>query len=71
MWFGPARVTCVPVSAMIRLALSDPRGLQRMGLESRRIATEEVSIDAMADAFVRALLLVTGGRGPGQEAGGR
>lgn len=55
---------------MIRLALSDPRGLQQMGLESRRIATEEVSIDAMADAFVRALLLVTGGRAPGQEVGG-
>ncbi len=55
---------------MIRLALSDPRGLQQMGLESRRIATEEVGIDEMTDAFVRALLLVTGGRASGQPVGG-
>ena len=48
----------------IRSCLGDSRSLRRMGLESRRIATEEVSIGAMVDAFVRTLLLVAGRRSP-------
>jgi len=47
---------------VIATALADPDGLQRMGLESRRIATEGITLDAMTDAYVRALNLVTEGR---------
>lgn len=51
----------------VERALSDPDRLQRMGLESRKIATEEVSLGAMVDAYVHALNLV-GGR-PALSAG--
>jgi len=44
---------------VITTTLADPDGLRRMGLESRRIATEEINLGAMTDAYVRALNLVT------------
>ena len=47
---------------IIRSCLSDPDALRRMGQESRRIAIEEVSIDAMVRTFVHAVRLVTAGR---------
>jgi len=56
---------CVPpgdgraLERVIRSCLSDPEALRRMGAESRRIATEEVSIDGMIRTFVGAMCLVT------------
>jgi glycosyltransferase involved in cell wall biosynthesis len=41
-------------------ALSDPAKLRRMGEESFRIASAEINLEAMADAFVHALNTTTG-----------
>jgi glycosyltransferase involved in cell wall biosynthesis len=43
----------------LREALSSPERLRNMGRESYRIVSEEVNLEAMADAFVRALNLIT------------
>ena len=52
----------VALEHVIRSCLEDPDALRRMGLESRRIATEEVTLGAMIDTYVRAFLLATEGR---------
>ena len=44
----------------LRLALSDRRDLAVKGAESRRITTEEVNIETMADRFITAVLAVQG-----------
>ena len=54
-----------------RLALSDLRAPRWKGLESRRIATEEVSVDAVTDVFVRALHQATGWCAAGQGTSNR
>ncbi len=41
--------------ATIRLALSDPGRLRRMGAESYRIVSEEINLEKMVEAFVGAL----------------
>ena len=50
---------------VIRRCLSDPEGLKRMGVESRRIATEEVSVERMVRVFVETMRLVAPGGVPG------
>lgn len=42
-------------------ALSDIPRLREMGLESYRIVTEEINLEAMVDAFVQAMISVEGG----------
>ena len=51
------------ISELVRVidkALTDPDQLERMGTESRRIATEVISLDTMTDGYVRALNIVSG-----------
>jgi glycosyltransferase involved in cell wall biosynthesis len=43
----------------LREALSSPERLRKMGCESYRIVSEEVNLEAMAGAFVRALNQIT------------
>ena len=43
------------LQATLSEALSDPGRLQRMGLESYRIVTEEVNLEVMVAAFITAL----------------
>ena len=43
-------------------ALSDIPGLRKMGLESFRIVSEEINLEAMVDAFIQAMIRVTSGK---------
>jgi len=58
--FNLAASDVATLERAITTALAEPDHLRRMGLESRRIATEEISLDAMTDVYVRALNLVKG-----------
>ena len=49
----------------LREALADPGQLRRMGAESYRIVAQEVNLEAMVGAFVRALNHITGSSLPG------
>ncbi len=50
------------LSELLQTALQDPATLRRMGRESFRIASEEVNVEAMVDAFARAVNFALGGR---------
>lgn len=43
------------LTASLRAALSNPEALRRMGIQSYRIVSEEINLEAMVDVFVRAL----------------
>jgi glycosyltransferase involved in cell wall biosynthesis len=48
------------LTAALKTALADPVKLRQMGAESYRIVYEEVNVEAMVNAFVKALISVIG-----------
>jgi len=57
----PENGWCIPsddldtLKETLRLALQNPRKLRSMGIESYRIVSEEINLEAMVSVFIRAI----------------